>query len=663
MRLDVVIPAHNEESRIEGTLRAYRERCAGPDVRFMVALDHCTDGTAGIVRRHAVEDPRVQLFEYPKLGKGGVIMETFRHCDAELVGFVDADGATPPGELLRLAEAAATTGAAIGSRRHPAAILPASRTRSRRLTSAGFSALVRRMFGLSYSDTQCGAKVFRRELIERALPLLSSRDFLFDVDLIVIAHKLGHRPAEVPTIWIDRDGSKLDATADGKRMAASTLRLWLHHRLLPVEAEPASEAREATPDAVAVAPPPSSPIPIRPRPRPDVALVSPCPPPGEVHAGHSGVASYTGNLVRELAAAGAEVTVVAPVEDEEESVELNRGVRVERSFRRGPGALPTAIRAAIATGAPIVHLQHEQFLFGGPSSVPGLLPALGMVRAAGRGPVVTMHQVVDPGDVDGDLVRLHRLRAPASVARMALATVQGGIERLAGQVIVHEPAFTRSVPGATVIHHGLETEPGAPTREQARAELGLDGEFVALCFGFIAPYKGLEPALEAAELAGDEVRLVVAGGDHPRLGGRDSYGDDLRERFSTAARFTGYVPDRDVSAWFSAADVALFMYPQPFSASGALALALAHGTPPLLSPALARAAGAPAELTIAPEPEPLALRLVELARRPDRLEQLRAGGRALARDRSWPAVARRHLELYEEVKDAGGTDHGALRAA
>ena len=64
------------------------------------------------------------------------------------------------------------------------------------------------------------------------------------------------------------------------------------------------------------------------------------------------------------------------------------------------------------------------------------------------------------------------------------------------------------------------------------------------------------------------------------------------------ATFTGWVPDEDVTAWFSAADVAVFPYPKPFSSSGALALALAHRTPALLSPPLARSVGAPSVMTV-----------------------------------------------------------------
>ena len=125
MRLDIVIPAHNEEARIGRTLDAYSHTCTDSDVRFLVALDSCSDRTAEVVRRHRARDRRVHLIEYPRLGKGGVIAETFGRSDADLVGFVDADGATPPDEMLRLARTATRTDGAIASRRHPAAVLPA----------------------------------------------------------------------------------------------------------------------------------------------------------------------------------------------------------------------------------------------------------------------------------------------------------------------------------------------------------------------------------------------------------------------------------------------------------------------------------------------------------------------------------------------------------
>ncbi|MGE3620682.1 MAG: glycosyltransferase [Acidimicrobiia bacterium] len=258
MRLDVVLPAHNEEGRIDRTLHAYRRGLPDPDTRFWVALDGCRDRTAEVVRAHACDDGRVGWIELPKLGKGGALMEAFRHAAAaptDLIAFVDADGATPPAELNRLVDAVRRgADGAIASRRHPSACTPGSRPMSRRVTSAGFAFCIRRLFGVPYSDTQCGAKVLRADVVRRVGPLLSSRDFLFDVDLLVTAGRLGYRLAEVPTVWIDQAGSRLTAGRDARRMLWSSLRLWLHHRVIPVEGASGDRTHVEAPRTRAVAP-------------------------------------------------------------------------------------------------------------------------------------------------------------------------------------------------------------------------------------------------------------------------------------------------------------------------------------------------------------------------------------------------------------------------
>jgi glycosyltransferase involved in cell wall biosynthesis len=243
LSLDVVIPAFNEQDRIGRTLAAYQRSFPDRDTRFLVALDGCSDATADIVRELRERDERIELLEFPKLGKGGVILESFRRGHGEVVAFVDADCATPPGELARLIELASQPGidGAIASRRHPASVLPRRRTLGRRLTSTAYVALVRTLFRMGYRDTQCGAKVLRREAVDQVVPYVSSRDLVFDVDLLLVARALRLHVVEVPTVWIDQAGSRVNAVGDSRRMAAGLLRLWLQHRAVPV-APPASAA-------------------------------------------------------------------------------------------------------------------------------------------------------------------------------------------------------------------------------------------------------------------------------------------------------------------------------------------------------------------------------------------------------------------------------------
>ena len=396
---------------------------------------------------------------------------------------------------------------------------------------------------------------------------------------------------------------------------------------------------------------------------PDVALISPYPPRGIRRGGPTGVASYTAALAAALDAQGAEVAVVAPSDECGPEPWTDGGVQVLPAYRRGPRAVRDAATAALSTGAPVVHLQHEVFAFGGPPSVAGLPPALTRLRRAGRGPVVTLHQVVNPSEINAAFTRLHRVRMPAPLARLALGGLQHAVTSRAAATIVHEGRFAEHLAGACVVPHGLEPDAGTVPRSQARRRLELNpDEFVVLCFGFVAPYKGLEVALEAARLAGPSVHLVVAGDEHPRLRGRDPYVAHLRAGWGQWAQFTGSVPDGDVADWFSAADLALFPYPRPFSSSGALADALSHHTPVLLSPALAQCIGAPAACTAPDDPADLARRLVDISADRSLLDAIRTASATLAEGRSWPAVAARHLRVYEEVSHGPGPAGRRLRS-
>ncbi len=370
----------------------------------------------------------------------------------------------------------------------------------------------------------------------------------------------------------------------------------------------------------------------------------------------SGVAAYTERLTSALADEGVRVHVVAPeVSGEPPLEQVTTNVTVERCFRRGPGALPSAATVATKGGAPIVHLQYETFLFGGPSSIPGVVPALFNLRGHRRGPVVTMHQVVDPASVDRTFTKLHRVRVPHRVARAGLSCIQRSVQALSAATVVHERAFTEVIPNSVVMPIGIDVAGDARSdaARWAKRALGLPADrLTAMCFGFLSPYKGYELALDAAQLAGDAVELLVAGGAHPRLDGHDGYAEDLRRRYGHVARFDGYVEEPDVATYFQAADVLLLPYPAPFASSGPLAQALGFGTPILCSEALARCVEAPSALAAPSGPHGWAKRLVELASDPRALETLRSETRRLAAGRTWTEVARRHIAMYEEVIDA-----------
>lgn len=203
----IVVPAYNEEARISGLLEALAEF----EGSVIVVADGM-DRTADLVRDFAESHPGLTLacLEFPaRLGKGGGILAGFRAATTPYVGFMDADGSTAPGEMARLFSSLAEADGAIASRWVPGAVVPVRQGPVRRLQSRTFCLLIRLLFALPYADTQCGAKVFRRDVLVLVLDEMTLTGFEFDVELLWRLARRGARVVEVPTVWYDRGGSKV----------------------------------------------------------------------------------------------------------------------------------------------------------------------------------------------------------------------------------------------------------------------------------------------------------------------------------------------------------------------------------------------------------------------------------------------------------------------
>lgn len=216
----LLIPAYNEEERIEPVLRDYaeyfRENYAG-EFRAVVVLNGCRDDTLGVVKKIAEEFPEIVLLNFDEpIGKGGALIEGFKRAaeaKAVLTGYVDADGATPASAFHELVTRCASGEAdcVIGSRWMKGSVLHQSQSPLRRVFSRGFHTIVSALFWMGIRDTQCPAKVMRREALEDILESLRIADLAFDVNLLFSLRRAGHTVKEVPIEWTDQLGSKVTA--------------------------------------------------------------------------------------------------------------------------------------------------------------------------------------------------------------------------------------------------------------------------------------------------------------------------------------------------------------------------------------------------------------------------------------------------------------------
>jgi glycosyltransferase involved in cell wall biosynthesis len=232
MRLSIVVPAHNEETRIGGMLDAYLpyfDRVYGSCFEIIVVLNACTDNTEAIVDRCASRYSQLRHVTVPLPGKGRALIRGFQESSGELVGFVDADGATPPEAFHALVESIGSAGAVIASRWQSTSVVSPRQPMQRRIASRCFNLVVRVLFGLRLTDTQCGAKLMRGDALKSVLPRLGVTRWAFDVDLLFQFRRAGFDVTEVPTVWCDVSGSKLKIMRASVETLVALVRLRLLH--------------------------------------------------------------------------------------------------------------------------------------------------------------------------------------------------------------------------------------------------------------------------------------------------------------------------------------------------------------------------------------------------------------------------------------------------
>jgi glycosyltransferase involved in cell wall biosynthesis len=231
-RLLLLIPAYNEEQRIEPVLRdyaAYFGARFGADFQLVVVLNGCRDNTLEVVKRVARDHPCVRWMDFEeRIGKGGALIEGLKLApSADLVGYVDADGATPPKAFEALLQRIEEADCVIGSRWLPGAVLHQTQTRRRQFASRVFHLIVQTLFRMNIRDTQCGAKLMKREAVERVHANLCIADMAFDINLLYSLKRADCRILEVPTEWTDKLGSKVALGRTSLTMLLSAVRVRL----------------------------------------------------------------------------------------------------------------------------------------------------------------------------------------------------------------------------------------------------------------------------------------------------------------------------------------------------------------------------------------------------------------------------------------------------
>ena len=214
LELSIVIPAFREGAKIARDVRAAVGFLRGAGLRgeVIVVDDGSDDDTAAQARRVAGEvlqaggaPAEVRVLSYqPRRGKGHALRTGMCAAIGTVVMFADA-GLCVPYEAARIGLAMLAVGVcdiAHGSRRQGLQVVKAQPL-YRRLGSLAYLWVVRLWMGLPshLNDTQCGFKLYRREVAHRLYGEAVTDGFMLDVELIRRAVAAGDRILEFAVPW------------------------------------------------------------------------------------------------------------------------------------------------------------------------------------------------------------------------------------------------------------------------------------------------------------------------------------------------------------------------------------------------------------------------------------------------------------------------------
>jgi dolichyl-phosphate beta-glucosyltransferase len=229
--LSIVLPAYNEARRLPPTLEKLAEfmrECAFA-VEVLIVVERGTDETLDIASRFAAGQANFQAIDNgPQRGKGHAVRSGMLRARGDFIFYMDVDLSVPLREIaafLAHFEAHLDHDVLVGNRQHPQSRITRHQSAFRERLGQTFNSILQRLALSGLRDTQCGFKAFRREACREIFRRQQLDGFAFDVEVLLLAQRLGYGIADLPVEWINSPESKVRIVRDSLRMLRDTLRV------------------------------------------------------------------------------------------------------------------------------------------------------------------------------------------------------------------------------------------------------------------------------------------------------------------------------------------------------------------------------------------------------------------------------------------------------
>lgn len=209
----------------------------------LVVVEQSTDGTLEIAAKQVAQQAHFQVIDNgPKRGKGHAVRSGMQRARGDIVFYMDADLSVPLAEVpvfLQHFEQTPKVDVLIGNRQHAMSRITRRQSPLREGMGKIFNRVLQALVLVDLRDTQCGFKAFRQAACQEIFSRQQVEGFAFDVEVLLLAARLGYVVEDLPVEWINSPESHVEIVADSLRMLRDT---WQIRRRLR-HVRPVSDAR------------------------------------------------------------------------------------------------------------------------------------------------------------------------------------------------------------------------------------------------------------------------------------------------------------------------------------------------------------------------------------------------------------------------------------
>lgn len=225
-----MIPVFEEAKRLSFCIEKVVSfsRSLGFEHEVLWVVEKSADGSLELAGREVPKQANFRVIDNKvHRGKGYAVRSGILGASGEIVLFMDVDLSVPLEEIhtfMSYFDGHPEVDVLVGNRQHPQSRILRRQNLLRQSMGQTFNWLIRRLADVPIRDTQCGFKAFRKRAAREIFSRQQLDGFAFDLEVLLLAQKLGMKVADLPVRWINSPESKVRILRDSLRMLRDAFR-------------------------------------------------------------------------------------------------------------------------------------------------------------------------------------------------------------------------------------------------------------------------------------------------------------------------------------------------------------------------------------------------------------------------------------------------------